>query len=72
MTRVGTYDISDKPETFRTAITQAIVRVSPSTVTLVNEGKIPKGNIFDGRIVSVICSSQADLGFIAVLPSNIY
>ena len=52
MTRVGMYDISDKPETFRTAIAQAIVRLSPSTVTLVNEGKIPKGNIFDAARVS--------------------
>ena len=72
MTRVGMYDISDKPETFRTAIAQAIVRVSPSTVTLVNEGKIPKGNIFDAARVSAEYGSQADLGFIAVLPSNIY
>jgi molybdenum cofactor biosynthesis protein MoaC len=46
------YDISDKPETFRTAVAQAIVKISPSTVTLVNEGKSPKGNIFDAAKIS--------------------
>lgn len=46
------YDISDKPDTFRTAVAQAVVKVSPSTVTLVNDGKIPKGNIFDAAKIS--------------------
>jgi molybdenum cofactor biosynthesis protein MoaC len=46
------YDISDKPETFRTAVAQAIVKISPSTVTLVNEGRSPKGNIFDAAKIS--------------------
>ncbi|MGH9987697.1 MAG: cyclic pyranopterin monophosphate synthase MoaC, partial [Nitrososphaeraceae archaeon] len=52
MTKDGMYDVSDKPETFRTAAAQAIVKISPFTVTLVNEGKIPKGNIFDAAKVS--------------------
>ena len=46
------YDISDKPDTFRTAVAQAVVKVSPSTVTLVNDGKIPKGNIFEAAKIS--------------------
>ena len=41
------YDISDKPDTYRTAVAEVIVKVSPITVTLVNDEKIPKGNIFD-------------------------
>jgi cyclic pyranopterin monophosphate synthase len=52
MTKGGMFDISDKPETFRTAVAQAIVKISPSTVTLVNEGKSPKGNIFDAAKIS--------------------
>lgn len=52
MTKGGMYDISDKPDTFRTAVAQAVVRVSPSTVTLVNDGKVPKGNIFDAARIS--------------------
>jgi cyclic pyranopterin monophosphate synthase len=52
MTKGGMYDISDKPETYRTAVAQAIVKIAPSTVTLVNEGKSPKGNIFDAAKIS--------------------
>ena len=46
------YDISYKQDTLRTAVAQAIVKVSPFTVTLVNEGKIRKGNIFDAAKIS--------------------
>ena len=52
MTKGGMYDISDKPDTLRTAVAQAIVKVSPVTVTLVNDEKIPKGNIFDAAKIS--------------------
>ena len=48
----GMYDISYKQDTLRTAVAQAIVKVSPFTVTLVNEGKIRKGNIFDAAKIS--------------------
>ena len=41
MTKGGMYDISDKPDTLRTAVAQAIVKVSPVKVTLVNDEKIP-------------------------------
>lgn len=52
MANGGMYDVSDKPDTFRTAVAQAIVNVSPFTVTLVKEGKIPKGNIFEAAKIS--------------------
>ena len=52
MTKGGMYDISDKPDTLRTAVAQAIIKVSPVTVTLVNDEKIPKGNIFEAAKVS--------------------
>ncbi len=52
MTKGGMYDISDKPDTYRTAVAQAIIKVSPITVTLVNDEKIPKGNIFDAAKIS--------------------
>jgi cyclic pyranopterin phosphate synthase len=58
MTNGGMYDISDKPDTFRTAVAQAIVKISPFTVTLVNEGKIPKGNIFDAARISATMASK--------------
>jgi cyclic pyranopterin phosphate synthase len=52
MTKDGMYDIGDKPDTYRTAVAQATVKVSPITVTLVNDDKIPKGNIFDAAKIS--------------------
>jgi len=44
---VGMFDVGDKPETMRTAVAQAIVKVDPATITLIKEGKSPKGNIID-------------------------
>ncbi len=41
------FDVGDKPETLRTAVAQAIVKVEPATITLIKEGKSPKGNIID-------------------------
>jgi len=42
----GMYDISNKPESFRTAIAQAVVKMNSHTITLIHDGKSPKGNIF--------------------------
>lgn len=41
------FDVGDKPETLRTAVAQAIVKVDPATISLIKEGKSPKGNIID-------------------------
>src|SRR5919199_319115 len=41
------FDISNKPESLRTAIAQAIVKMHSDTVTLIREGKSPKGNIIE-------------------------
>ena len=41
------FDVSNKPESLRTAIARAIVNMSPETITLIHEGKSPKGNIFE-------------------------
>lgn len=54
----GMYDVSDKPETYRTALAQAIVRISPATVTLVNEGRSPKGNIFEAAKFSALVAAK--------------
>jgi cyclic pyranopterin monophosphate synthase len=43
----GMYDISNKPESFRTAIAQAIVKMNSDTITLIRDGKSPKGNVFE-------------------------
>jgi molybdenum cofactor biosynthesis protein MoaC len=40
-------DVSNKPESLRTAVAQAIVKMHPDTATLIREEKSPKGNIFE-------------------------
>ena len=55
---VGMFDVSDKSETLRTAIAQAIVKVEPATVTLIKEGKSPKGSIFDAARLSATMAAK--------------
>ncbi|HJT49043.1 MAG TPA: bifunctional molybdenum cofactor biosynthesis protein MoaC/MoaB [Nitrososphaeraceae archaeon] len=43
----GMYDISNKAESFRTAIAQAMVKMKSDTIALIHDGKSPKGNIFE-------------------------
>jgi molybdenum cofactor biosynthesis protein MoaC len=52
MVEGGMFDVADKPETLRRAVAQAIVKVEPATITLIKEGKSPKGNIFDAARLS--------------------
>jgi len=47
-------DISRKITTLRTAVAQSTLRVSPSTVTLIKENKIPKGNPLEVAKVAAI------------------
>jgi cyclic pyranopterin monophosphate synthase len=41
------FDVSNKPKSLRRAVAQAIVKMNPETVTVVHEGRSPKGNIFE-------------------------
>ncbi len=43
----GMFDVGHKSDTYRTAKAQAILKVKPETITLIKEGKSPKGNIFE-------------------------
>ena len=47
-------DISRKITTLRTAVAQATLRVSPSTIVLIRENKIPKGNPLEVAKVAAI------------------
>jgi cyclic pyranopterin phosphate synthase len=55
---VGMFDVGNKPETLRTAIARAIVKAEPSTLTLVKDGKSPKGNIFDAARFSATMAAK--------------
>ena len=43
----GMFDVGHKPETFRVAQAQAILKVKQETISLIREGKTPKGDIFE-------------------------
>jgi molybdenum cofactor biosynthesis protein MoaC len=47
-------DISRKIKTLRSAVAQATLRVSPSTISLIKKNKIPKGNPLEVAKVSAI------------------
>ena len=55
---VGMFDVGDKSETLRTAVAQAIIKVEPTTVTLIKEGKSPKGSIFEAARLSATMAAK--------------
>jgi molybdenum cofactor biosynthesis protein MoaC len=54
----GMVDVSAKPDTLRSAIAKATVRVSPSTITIIKEGKSPKGDIIDSARVAATMGAK--------------
>ncbi|MGD6852357.1 MAG: bifunctional molybdenum cofactor biosynthesis protein MoaC/MoaB [Candidatus Bathyarchaeia archaeon] len=56
---MGMFDVSDKPDTLREAVAQAIVNVSPKTIQLVKEGKSPKGDVIENaRIAGTMAAKK--------------
>lgn len=55
---MGMFDVGDKPDTLRIATARAIVKVSPETVILINEGKSPKGDIVDAARLSATMAAK--------------
>jgi cyclic pyranopterin monophosphate synthase len=51
-------DISNKINTLRTATAEAILKVSPSTIDLIKEGKLPKGDPLSVAKVAAIQSAK--------------
>lgn len=54
----GMIDVGDKPETLRTAVARAIVKVDPATISLIKEGKSPKGNIVDAARIAATMGAK--------------
>lgn len=55
---MGMFDVGDKPETLRIATARAIVKVSPKTISLIKEGKSPKGSIVDAARISATMGAK--------------
>lgn len=49
---MGMIDVSEKPDSYRTATAQALVYVSPKTMERVKDGNSPKGNLFEAAKIS--------------------
>jgi cyclic pyranopterin phosphate synthase len=49
---MGMIDVSEKPDSYRTATAQALVYVSPKTMEIVKDGNSPKGNLFEAAKIS--------------------
>src|SRR5689334_11753403 len=54
----GMFDVGNKPETLRTAVAQAIVKIDSDTITLIKERKSPKGCIFDAARLSATMAAK--------------
>ncbi|OLC23212.1 MAG: bifunctional molybdenum cofactor biosynthesis protein MoaC/MoaB [Thaumarchaeota archaeon] len=52
------FDVGDKPDTLRIATARAIVKVSAETVSLIMEGKSPKGDIVDAARISATMGAK--------------
>ncbi|HEX5518860.1 MAG TPA: bifunctional molybdenum cofactor biosynthesis protein MoaC/MoaB [Candidatus Nitrosocosmicus sp.] len=49
---MGMIDVSEKPDSSRTATAQALIYVSPKTMERVKDGNSPKGNLFEAAKIS--------------------
>ena len=51
-------DVGDKPVTRRTATAEALVRMAAETLKLIEDGLVPKGNVFDTARVAGIMAAK--------------
>lgn len=56
--QVNMVDITDKPITRRSAAARAKVRLEPKTLMLIEEGKIPKGDVFNAARIAAIMAAK--------------
>ncbi|HJU35135.1 MAG TPA: bifunctional molybdenum cofactor biosynthesis protein MoaC/MoaB [Nitrososphaera sp.] len=55
---MGMFDVGHKSETLRVATARAVIKVSPETIYMINEGKSPKGNIVDAARISATMGAK--------------
>ncbi len=61
---MGMFDVANKPDTFRTAIAEAIVKISPGTIRLIREGKSPKGDVVEAAKVAATMAAKRTWDFL--------
>jgi molybdenum cofactor biosynthesis protein MoaC len=55
---MGMFDVTNKPDTLRTAVAQATVNVSPETIQLIRAGKSPKGDIVESARLAATMAAK--------------
>lgn len=61
---MGMFDVTNKPDTLRTALAQAIVKTSPDTIRLIKEGKSPKGDVVEAAKVAATMAAKRTWDFL--------
>lgn len=54
----GMFNVSNKPDTYREAVSLAILKVNPSTISLIKKGKSPKGDIIEAAKISATMGAK--------------
>ena len=54
----GMFDVSSKPDTYRIAKAQAILKIDPNTAILIKDGKSPKGDVVEAAKVSATLGAK--------------
>ena len=54
----GMFDVSNKADTLRFAIAQAIIKVTPETINLIKNQKTPKGDIIEAAKISATLGAK--------------
>jgi len=55
---MGMFDVSDKPDTLRVAVAQAVVNVNCETIALVRAGQSPKGDIAEAARIAATMAAK--------------
>jgi len=57
--RARMVDVSEKAPTFRRAVAESFIRLSPPTLKLLTEGKLPKGNALEtARLAGIMAAKK--------------
>lgn len=54
----GMFNVSNKPDTYREAVSLAVLNVNPSTISLIKKGKSPKGDIIEAAKISATMAAK--------------
>jgi cyclic pyranopterin phosphate synthase len=57
--RARMVDVTEKTETYRRAVAESVVRLSPQTLSLLGKGRLPKGNALEAaRLAGILAAKR--------------